>query len=640
MPQHENAHTPQPRPNKKKIKQKRPSAPSGRLRLALIVCGGVGSLLIVGLAVWGVMSLFGGGGAWNAVVAKARPAEKKLPTDAFPLDKVPAAVGEWKVTPDGVSLMSDLTSAVPLPDGNIIAVLFADPARATAAVLTTKTPPGRGSVRAVDFRPADPGEWIQVDLKGGRVVAHTTVEGVRTGTTSLVPEVANAALSPSGERLAVAYPRNGMLLEVWDRTGKKILELKETEPRQFPPNPPGPPSSAREWVGFLSEDRVLVLASDKLVAVEVPSGAVAYTIAGVKTPVALSPGRKWVCAATMSDALKFFRAPDGTPAGEIPKFATPRAAAFSPEGTDLAVSYEAVVVWDMATGKPTCGVTIPRTTVYEGFADSLGWYGRNVLVRGFLFDMEQRLAVCEYDCRRRTVVRTGGPDGRLWAAGPYQDELKPVPASTKKVTAGPIADAGARGTKLLAAFTIPHTDARRVTDATQKGIVFRADEPVRIEVTGSGKTEKKEVVAEAAAKEAAQRGKSVDPVAKVGVRIELSAVKKVRIAPGTPNIGAIVVPVKEKDLRDGYEIEAHVYRFNSENGSVSKTAQAMTARVYADEPNWEGELFTRIGKGVGAQLIPVSGYYDSDGTNAMLSQPAHLGIDGVLEIPANRLPGI
>ena len=51
------------------------------------------------------------------------------------------------------------------------------------------------------------------------------------------------------------------------------------------------------------------------------------------------------------------------------------------------------------------------------------------------------------------------------------------------------------------------------------------------------------------------------------------------------------------------------------------------------------ELFTRIGKGVGAQLIPVSGYYDSDGTNAMLSQPAHLGIDGVLEIPANRLPG-
>src|SRR5205823_11076801 len=135
----------------------------------------------------------------------------------------------------------------------------------------------------------------------------------------------------------------------------------------------------------------------------------------------------------------------------------------------------------------------------------------NMLVRGFLFDTEQKLAVCEYDCRRRTVARAGGPDGRLWAAGPYQDELKPVPGSSKKVTPGPIADAGARGTKLLAAFTIPHADARRVTEAAQKGIVFRADEPVRIEVTGSGNTEKKQLVAEAAAGEAAQRGKAVDP---------------------------------------------------------------------------------------------------------------------------------
>src|SRR5262249_27038548 len=148
-------------------------------------------LLVVGLAIWGLVSLFRGG-ASDAVVAKARPAAKKLPTSVLPLDQVPVASAGWAVTPDGLSLASGLPSAVPLPDGNILAVLFADPARATAAVLITKPRPGRGAVKSVGFQPGDRGEWIQVDLKGGRIVGRTPVEGVRTGTTSLVPEVANA----------------------------------------------------------------------------------------------------------------------------------------------------------------------------------------------------------------------------------------------------------------------------------------------------------------------------------------------------------------------------------------------------------------------------------------------------------------
>src|SRR5207248_4122766 len=140
--------------------------------------------------------------------------------------------------PDGLPLTSGLTSAVPLPDGKILAVLFADPARATAAVLSAGpgVRPQGPRVRVGAVEPAGQGVWTQVDLKGGRVVGQTPVEGVRTGTTSLVPEVANAALSPSGERLAVAFPRNGVLLEVWDRTGKKVLGSKETEPRRLPHN--------------------------------------------------------------------------------------------------------------------------------------------------------------------------------------------------------------------------------------------------------------------------------------------------------------------------------------------------------------------------------------------------------------------
>ena len=74
----------------------------------------------------------------------------------------------------------------------------------------------------------------------------------------------------------------------------------------------------------MGEDRVLVLASDKLIAADVPGGAVAYTVAGVKTPIALSPGRKWVTrTAAATDELKLFSAADGTAAGGIPKFAAP-----------------------------------------------------------------------------------------------------------------------------------------------------------------------------------------------------------------------------------------------------------------------------------------------------------------------------
>jgi hypothetical protein len=586
----------------------------------------VGGLLVAGLAIWVVVSRFGGG----TVVAKARPAETKAPTDDFSLDQVPSAAAGWKVTPDGLPLASGLTSAVPLPDGNVIGVLFADPARATAAVLTTNPRPRADPRRPVDFRPADPGEWVQVDLKGGQVVGRTPIDGVRTVTNSLVPNPVNAALSPSGERLAVAFPRIGVLLEVWDRAGKKILELKETEPRRFPAYPPIFPGPAGEWAGFLNEDRVLVLASDKLVAAEVPSGAVAYTVAGVKAPVALSPGHQWVCVAGVADGLKFFRAADGTATGEIPKFAGPRAAAFSPDGTALAVSSEAVVVWDVATGKPTGGVTIPRTTVYEGSADILGWYGRHLLVRGFLFDLEQKLALCEYDCRGKSVARAGSPDGRLWAAGPYQGELTPVPGTKKKITPGPIADAGARGTKLLAAFTIPHADARWVAEADQKGIAFRADEPVRIEVAGSGSTKAKQLLADTAAEELAKRGKAVDPSAAVGVRIELPPAKR-ESRPRSTTVEFIGSP-PPGELMEVYRIEARVYGINRKNGSVSKTPSVVSSAVAVTEPDWETAICRGIGKALGMRVIPLAGRYDSDGKDVVLSQPAHPGIDGVLEL--------
>jgi hypothetical protein len=440
----------------------------------------------------------------------------------------------------------------------------------------------------------------------------------------------NAALSPSGERLAIVVPTNKGLLQVWDRAGKKVMELKATE---FP---------GGEWLAFLSDARLLVLGGGKLVAIDVPSGKAAYTVgAEVKSPIALSPGRKWVCAASLTDELKFFDAADGSAAGEIPKYARPTAVAFSPSGTALAVSfggalvgsYGPVVIWDVAAGKPRWTTTIPNTTVYDRFTDSLGWSDeRHLLVRGISFDLQRRLALAEYDYRNLTTAREAGPDGRLWAAGSYKQVLE-AGVQRKTATPGPIVDAGVKGTKLLAAFTVPDEGVKQRLQAALDGIPVRAEEPIRIEVTGKGSKEAKQKLADAAAEEVAKRGKAVDPAATVGVRIELSGAERVRIGrPSTvPGAGPLIV-TDDKNARDGYRIEASVRLINTANGSVSKTPGVLSRAADAAEPDWEAKILTGIGQMVGSQQIPLVAYFTSTGEGSGLGERLTPGIDGVVNL--------
>src|SRR5262249_48404772 len=243
---------------------------------------------------------------------------------------------------------------------------------------------------------------------------------------------------------------------------------------------------------------------------------------------------------------------------------------------------------------------------------------------------EQKLALCEYDCRGKSVARAGSPDGRLWAAGSYQGELTPVPGTKKKVTPGPIADAGACGTKLLTAFTIPHADARRVAEASQKGIVLRPDEPLRIEVVGRASTAAKQILADTAAEELAKRGKAVDSSAAVGVRIEVPAAKRETWQKSRTVVYMGRVPPQER--MDVYYIDVRIHLVNSKIGVVGKTTIGQDGYIAVTESDWETTLCKGIGKAIGMRVIPLTGRYDSDGKDTALSPPPHLGIDGVLEL--------
>ncbi|MGL4552805.1 MAG: WD40 repeat domain-containing protein, partial [Gemmataceae bacterium] len=588
------------RPRGKKAKKKRRPDPAPGLPIGLLVGAGAAGLLVVGLILWGLVSLFRGG-AFGPVVAQARPADRKpdLPdvpaAPAVPLEQIPAAAPGWKVTPDGVALASGLTSAVALPEGDVTAVLFSDPAPALAAVVMTKKmlPPPEGTVVHTD--PAYPVEWVPVDLKSGRVAAAIPLGDSYPGPrVSSEAKITNAALSPSGERLAAAFPGGvATAFRVWDKAGKRLLELPE--------------GTGSSWLAFQSESRLLAYGGGKLTAIDVPSGAVTYTVNDVKAPVALSPGRKWVCAAAPGDGLKFFSAADGTPGGEIPKAGKVEGIAFSPDGASVAVNTGAVAVWDVATGKPAHAAGFQTPKLNDDRAPRIAWFGgKHLLLGGVLLDLERQLVLCEYDCRPYRVARVPSPDGRLWSAGSFKEVLS-AGLIQKKATPGPIFDAGVKDAPLLAAFTVPHDDARQRREEAQNGIPFLPDEPARIEVTGYGSTAAKQKLADTAAAELAKRGKAVDPSAKVGVRIELGALKQVSVARGSALPG-VILPVKPGDVRTAYQVEASVRLINLANGAVSRSPQILTRGVYGDEPDREAAILTAIGKQMGWQLIPLAGY--------------------------------
>jgi hypothetical protein len=218
-----------PRPKKKVSQDERPVA-GAPLRMALL---GGGGLLVVGLLSWGVWRLVTGG---SPVVAQARPADEKAVqkpvSNDLPLEQIPSASG-WKVTPDGLPLASGLTSAVVLPEGDVNQVRFSNPAEAQAAVVIARGPLPPPPNVVVNNYPTYPLEWAQVDLKGGRVVGQVSVGNSQPGGGPVKGlQVTNAALSPTGERLAVVVPAVGgafvadetTLLQVWDKAGKKLLE--------------------------------------------------------------------------------------------------------------------------------------------------------------------------------------------------------------------------------------------------------------------------------------------------------------------------------------------------------------------------------------------------------------------------------
>jgi hypothetical protein len=257
-------------------------------------------VLVIGLAVWGVARFMGTGGladallSSGAVAAAARPAgEGKVrinpSPNVFPAVNIPITGDGWKVAPDAVPPASGLASAVVLPDGGRpMALLFAEPARARAAVILGQSvvKPKEGAPIGVVHMTVT-AEWLRIDLKSGAVAARVplgTHEFISDPQSRLPVPFDNSALSPSGDRLAAIVPKGkGSALTVWDAAGKVVQEWADDK------------VFAGQWLAFPTEDRVLASGTGNFSGRDVTTGQPAFTSAAVAMPpFVLSPGRKWL----------------------------------------------------------------------------------------------------------------------------------------------------------------------------------------------------------------------------------------------------------------------------------------------------------------------------------------------------------
>jgi hypothetical protein len=608
---------------KKRSKKKRQAEPAS-WRLPLIIGGASAGVVVLALVVWGITRLFSPGGLYGPVVADARPAdpEKKKrideSPDAVPATFIPAGSDGWSVTPDAVPPASGLASAVVLPDGQPLAVLFADPARAKAAVLLAKVvvqpkegfplavleksvniqrfPDGSVLIGAAPKIKANVSlSWAQVDLKAGAVVAQTplgTYELVSGQGGGFPNPLATTTLSPSGDRLAAIVPQNKEALQVWDSSGKVVRSWDD--PLVF----------AGRWLAFVTEDRLLAHGKDKVAALDVASGQVAHTFAEASTPpFGLSPGRKWLATMDPAGSLKVFHTADGTVACSKTKplaKGTPATLTFHPDGATLAATPLRWALW-----------LTPRHLVLEET----------------FFDLDGNVALWKYPPQPGSLVARTSPDGRLWSVGAFNN-LDPN-RDPRKFKAGPLADAAKQGKFLLAAFTAPHGEVRTRLERGRRGIEFRRGDPLRVEVVGSGSVESQKQAAEAAAAALAKQGLAVDPEAKVGVRIELSSPRNVTVVSRIPNAPP-GMNVNTKSGRPGFAISYKVLFFNRENGVVSPPFTTHEVQGFADDEGRLDRLYRNVGDAAAPPGGILTGMWDREGQIQMLGSTT-LGIDGVLE---------
>ncbi len=628
-------------------KKKRPPAARVPLPRWVWAAGGGGVLLLVGLIglIWLGFGRGGGGGGDGGVgeVVAAAAQEPQPGTNSW-VSPVPVPAVEratWKVTPDPAPLAAGLGSEFSLPDGDVRAVLLAGPSAKAAAVrVLPEGPPakedvvrGRGTKRIVPRI-----EWIRYDLHKPEPVGRVPILPAEYPPSAQTK--VEAALSPSGERLAVAVAGD---VRVCSSDGAEVASFRV---------PVNQLSGAAEWSGFAGEDRLLTLADRRVSAHDPASGRPLFVLpAEFRAPPVLSPGGKGVVAYTGA-GYEFFGTADGRKAGVLPlpsrweDRGRPRGGlAFHPDGKRVAglttnsQGQMLVTVWDVSDGALKESLVV--SAAYDGasgFDLPVAWAGDRRLVfgSGEVLDLDLRTAICKYELPRPPLPVTGpSPDGRTW-------RVAGRPGADGKGAAG--GERGASGAgRVLAASTLPHPGATARLDAARKGILWHPGAPLRVEVDGSVPPDQRETLLQVMSESVTKAGLRVDPAAKLRMTVHVKTKRgKVdgKAMKGTFRGGPAEVQY-QVEVVDGFILDA---RFEITDGSGRPVMRLPYSGMGVSAPDYEGkgqeELWRRFRDQTRQGLrFPRLFLRDANGALLPAKQLFSPGIDGREEPAALPLRG-
>jgi hypothetical protein len=383
-----------------------------------------------------------------ARAAKPDPAVSKLPApkaaDWSAVKELVAATGdtEWKADADPHPAAKGAFTRTPIPlqaKGNDVKqVLFSSPDVGQVGVVNVVQTAGPIPTRQLRLD--------RFDLATGKPLG--AVDSLPTtkddGTTfSSNPRYPAAALSPDGGLLALRDEKDARRVDLWDTAANKhLVGWQANDTTQG-----GGYGVAGLW--FLDGKRLLTATGSGQVTLwEVPACKAVYRLScGNGAAVALSPGRKYLAAAT-GETFNLFDAATGERRGRTalpsPGYRVSLVAgAFSPEGKELAAAYlslergkPAVVVhWDLKTGAIAGLVPVqpgpePLVCSSPGKASGtwgpgtgwsvrrLAWWGpRHVLLNDdLLVDLDRKWLVGRYRLGEWGRRADDSPDDRHWFA--------------------------------------------------------------------------------------------------------------------------------------------------------------------------------------------------------------------------------
>jgi hypothetical protein len=476
----------------------------------------------------------------NLPITECPASPSKIPTAASVLAsaRTPQA-GAWKVTPDGLPLLTDLPSAFTCDLPFVIpfapTLHFSGPEKAQAAVIWTTEPASNyPKIR-----------WFHYDLRRAPdPIASVELDRVSR---DFLPRLAGA-LSPNGERLALSYgvdaftgsadkqAPHGFRVHFWSPDGKRLGSLPNL----------GRPC---EWVAFADDARLLTFNGDRIGVWEAPSGKSLGTAQGsYKLPVVLSPGRQWVVA-NRGDGLDVLRSADGTVAGRLdlpPGIGAVKdntGVAFSPDGKQLAVCYTGqhdvfLLFWDMADGRLRQVLVMPGSHMAPVSHD-LEWCGPRSLFLsdGLVIDLDVGCAVLDLSKGWKGCTPVA-PDGRFWRVQVVEGEMlqrlwkdlkgKVPPPRGEQVN---YANPPPRRDAFLCASRVPVEALARRLQPLAGGLVFTRSQPIRAEVQGEGEDYRAEAARKLVDK-LTERGFTLDPATPITMRLKFPppSIKKVTVS--------------------------------------------------------------------------------------------------------------